>query len=405
MKEFRKNKDGFYVCEECKHLFKSKVGLGSHVVQIHKDIKEYFDKWIKNETDGKCKICGDNTEFLSIGCGYKNCCSKKCGNEYRDINKKKALVNKYGAESIFLLDEFKEKIKKIFLDRYGAENSFESKEIREKIKQTCLERFGVENPFAAEEIKEKIRQTNLERFGVENPFQSEEIKEKIRETWISIYGLDRPSKSMEIKNKVKQTCLERFGVEYSLQSIEVRKKGKQTRLKLYGDENYRNPEKYKQTCLERFGVEHAAQSKETKEKTKRTCLEKYGCESPMQVEEIFLKQQKSLLIRKQYKDTNLYYQGSYELDFLEKYYDKIEDLEKGHTIKYKYKGKNKVYYPDFYSPSLNLIIEIKSTWILNGDKKNMQKKKYTIKNGYNYIMILDKDYKEFESLIENKNHR
>jgi len=60
-------------------------------------------------------------------------------------------------------------------------------------------------------------------------------------------------------------------------------------------------------------------------------------------------------------------------------------------------GKDRKYFPDFYFSSLNLIIEIKSTYIYNLQKeKNDLKKESVLNNNYNYILILDKNYDEFK---------
>jgi hypothetical protein len=103
---------------------------------------------------------------------------------------------------------------------------------------------------------------------------------------------------------------------------------------------------------------------------------------------------------KLYKDTDLWYQGSYELDFLEKYYNKFPDIKRGPSIKYVYEGKNKIYYPDFYIPSLNLIIEIKNSYYVNKDKNKIKiKEQFVIKEGYSYCIIINKDYTKFIDLI------
>jgi hypothetical protein len=118
-------------------------------------------------------------------------------------------------------------------------------------------------------------------------------------------------------------------------------------------------------------------------------------ENPAQNREIY---EKSLKTRRQihkFKDTNITYQGSYELDFLEKFYDKI-DIENGPSVPYLFEGKNKVYHSDFYIPSKNLIVEIKNSYLFEKDKNKIHAKESSvISNGYNYILILNKDYSEF----------
>ena len=82
MKQFRKNKQGSFICEECGEIFKRCVYLSIHIGKYHNK-KEYFDKWIKDENDGKCEICGNETQFSNFGDGYKKCCSNKCSNSIR----------------------------------------------------------------------------------------------------------------------------------------------------------------------------------------------------------------------------------------------------------------------------------------------------------------------------------
>jgi hypothetical protein len=63
-------------------------------------------------------------------------------------------------------------------------------------------------------------------------------------------------------------------------------------------------------------------------------------------------------------------------------------------------GKNKIYFPDFYIPKLNLIVEIKSSYFYNLEEEiNLTKKSYSELNNYNFIFIIDKDYSNFLSLI------
>ena len=76
------------------------------------------------------------------------------------------------------------------------------------------------------------------------------------------------------------------------------------------------------------------------------------------------------------------YLSSYEKDFLE-YLDKKlnwipSDLvaPSPHNYEYEYNGKKHFYIPDFFIPSLNLEIEIKSS--IRMDKQNIEKKEKEI---------------------------
>jgi hypothetical protein len=55
----------------------------------------------------------------------------------------------------------------------------------------------------------------------------------------------------------------------------------------------------------------------------------------------------------------------------------------------------------FFIPEYNLIVEIKSSYTYNYElDKNQIKKDYCIKNGYNFIFIIDKDYLYFDNLLK-----
>jgi hypothetical protein len=171
----------------------------------------------------------------------------------------------------------------------------------------------------------------------------------------------------------------------------------------YGVESYTETkefkEKSKKTCLEKYGHEFYQNSEEYKQKVSETCLEKYGCNNVMQDNSIFTKQFKSAFKFINYKDTDLQYQSSYEFDFLENFYSKIK-ITKLKPIKYKDKTKTHYYYPDFYLPDINLVVEIKSNYTYKYDiSKNKIKQKTCEDNGYNFIFIIDKDYSEFMKLL------
>ena len=97
--------------------------------------------------------------------------------------------------------------------------------------------------------------------------------------------------------------------------------------------------------------------------------------------------------------SNLKYQGTYELDFLESYYNKVI-IEKTNPIQYQLNENTHYYHPDFYLPDYNLIIEVKSSYTYEYDlDKNLAKNQYSIKSGFNFIFIIDKDYSELESIF------
>jgi hypothetical protein len=158
-------------------------------------------------------------------------------------------------------------------------------------------------------------------------------------------------------------------------------------------------EKYVKTMIKRYGVPVPSQDKNISNKILQTMNNKYGGNAPVQNADIFNKSFRKRIKVYHYKDTTLLYQGSYEFDFLEKFANKI-DILNGPRIKYIDKnGIKRIYYSDFYIPSLNLIVEIKSSFIILLDSDILEKKAAVIKNGYNYILILDKNYDNFINLF------
>lgn len=180
------------------------------------------------------------------------------------------------------------------------------------------------------------------------------------------------------------------------------KKEKTLMLK-YGVKSYTQSDNFKkkskETCIEKYGYEFYQSSNDYKNKIIQTCTDKYGCENVMQSKEHFDMQSKSSLKIKKYSNTDLTYQGSYELDFLENYYNKVI-INKINPIKYKLNENTHYYHPDFYLPDYNLIIEVKSSYTYGcGLDKNIAKKEYSIKSGFSFLFIIDKDYSELESII------
>ena len=66
MKQFRKNKKGLFICEECGGVCIKKEGLSKHISNNHSTKKEYYDKWLKEDGEGMCKICNKETINLPI---------------------------------------------------------------------------------------------------------------------------------------------------------------------------------------------------------------------------------------------------------------------------------------------------------------------------------------------------
>jgi hypothetical protein len=343
MKEFKKSKEGLFICEECGQLFTCRENLSKHV-KHHMSLDNYLDKWIKEPGDGICQECGAKIPIRQKYCSL--ICKRIGAAKTKSLNAK--IKNEKIKETyLFICKECNEKFKTSLklshhiIKIHELKNYYDShlKKEGEGICQIC----GHETQFynrmdlgyrdccskkCADEYRwSNCKKTNMIKHKVENPYQIDEVKKNI-----------------------------------------------------------------KKSMMKKYGTKNNMQSEKGKEEYKLAINKKYGVDWPTQNKKILERGQKSAKTLKRFRNTELWYQGTYELDFLNKYYDKYPNLQRGPSIRYIYNGKNKVYHPDFYIPSLNLIIEIKSTWILNRDIEIGEKKKATISNGFKYIMIIDKDY-------------
>lgn len=369
--------------------------------------------------------CNKETKFISLGRGFKDTCSRVHSMELTSLNK-------YGVKYKSQLPEFQDAVKKTNLEKYGSENVFASDEIKDKIKKTNLEKYGCENPQQNKEIRSKTEKTMItnngglgfqtgkaketmkQKYGVSNPSQVREFQDKKRKTFIENYGVDNPMKSRLIQEKAKKTNLERYGVENVFSSEEIKGKIEKTNLEKYGCENPNQNDdikakirfsrshldlddiakKTKQTNQMKFKVDYPMQNEDIRKKSMKTLNERYGVSHNMHVTEFFEKSQKNMYKKKEY----IWKTG--EISILQGYEPLVlKDLEEsGYTfdqIKTKYEdmpeifytmnNKQRRYYPDFYIPSENLIIEVKSKYTLeNKMEENNLKFKATKDLGFNF---------------------
>ena len=152
--------------------------------------------------------------------------SEKYQNELRKRNQ-----DKYGVNYYTYTDEFKNKSKQTKKERYRDEHYVNpSKQIQTRLKKsedpsyykninskrinTCLEKYGVQSVSMIEENKQKSKDTKIRLYG--DPNYSN--RNKAKDTCLKRYGVENPSETLFIKQKVKNTCLERYGNEFFTKS-------------------------------------------------------------------------------------------------------------------------------------------------------------------------------------------
>jgi len=260
--------------------------------------------------------------------------------------------------------------KKGYLDFCSYKCNRNSQETIKKTKETCLDKYGNEIYYKTDNFKHKSKQTCLERHGVEHYNNMEQIKQTKKER----HG----DENYNNREQCKETCLDKYGVEWPCQSEGIKEKSKQIRLERYGDENYVNIDKIKQTCLERYGVENPMHVPEIVEKTMGSYKNSWHDHILPSGKQIKLQgyEPKAFdeLLNK-YNEDDILYKKS---DMPEIWY---------HTSD----TKKHRYYPDFYIPKDNLIVEVKSTYTYQKYKEiNLLKEEATKKLGYDYNLIIYK---------------
>jgi hypothetical protein len=215
------------------------------------------------------------------------------------------------------------------------------------------------------------------------------------------------SNHIETRKKVKKTNLKNFGVDHNMKSESGKTKYKKTCLKKYGVDNVSMTTfvktKRMETNIKNWGVDNVSKNEKIKSLKQKTCFKNYGTNYPAQNEQIFKKQESTCGKIKKFKNTNLTYQGTYELYFLNLMHQKklINEISNGKSFTYILNNKKHVYYTDFYFRNIN--VEIKSTWFYNKNGKdlNLEQKNKTkwdaVKNsGENILILMSKlDIKNF----------
>lgn len=277
--------------------------------------------------------CNNYLKFYTFKNPYKQACSNVCGvyfnkniklERYGDANynnAEKMLKTKEENDSYTLM---KENHKKTCLERFGVEHHWQLPEIREKMIDTFMENYGCDHPMKNSDVLELVKKTNIERYGYENTFQVPEFKEKIHNSNVENYGVGMPLLNPEINAKGKATMVKIFGVEY-----------------------------YSQTGLGHSGYKW---------------------------KEYTLPSGKIIKIQG--------YEGRYIPILIRAFGEENIIFERKEMPEIWYKGldeKEHRYFPDFYIPKYNLIIEVKSMFTyLVEENKNKLKFEAVKELGYNF---------------------
>ena len=347
-----------YNCKLCNKDCASNT-IGQHLRYSHPGItaKIYYDKYLKTNIEGICRVCGKPTKFISISCGYKLTCCKTCSNKdiIRNNNIRQNLVNK---------------------------SNIDKKTILEKRKQTCLEKYGVETTLLRfsdeEQHNNSINGVNKQKeLSLLNPeyYSHPDAIIKRKQTCLEKYGYtsnlaipENIIKNIETKrNRYDGNCHSEIGLKHISDNMTKRMNNLET-MQSYIDIKHK---KYNGDTCSIEGRNN--QRKKVSEKTKiyfnnssfvKNIIElkrkKYNGNT---ISESGLTKLTHNIYSGKYKYDNIIFDSSWELA----YYIWLKDHNinfEYHTVKLEYYINNNrhLYFPDFKIN--NQLIEIKSNYIL-----------------------------------------
>ena len=225
-------------CKICNEEFANTIYRNRHIREVHKlTVDEYAIKCYLNNIHPTCK-CGCNTKVK-----VKFFKDEIRINDYTTNHFPRKPHTKEAKQRI------KEGTKRAFLEKYGVENIYMTKFCVQKIENTKKERYGNKKY----NNQEKNKQTKLERYGNENYNNMSQI----------------------IKTNQK-----RYGANFFIATNMGQQKSKQTKKERYNDENYVNVKKIEETKLKRYGYkcEYSDTKFRSKYNVKTSKIEKEVCE-------------------------------------------------------------------------------------------------------------------------------
>lgn len=292
----------------------------------------------------------------------EKCNNKDCKTIVTEIRKKDGQYKKYCSPSCQRLCVAK-KARQTSLEKYGVSNPSKSSIVKDRIKESFTMKYGssVTNAMHLQEFRDKIRETNIEKYGTDKPQTLDEFIQKSKDTNLEKYGTEIPQQLQSLKDKSVKTCIERYGVTAPQKDSKIKKKTVDT-------------------CIEKYGTRNVMQSKDVFDKNRYYRKKEYILPSGIVVKVQGYENKCLDLLLQTYREDEL----QINPDLLPPIYYIDADNRKHR------------YYPDIYIPKENLVIEVKSLWTYNSQRKwhntNLLKRQACLSAGYNFkFMIFDKE--------------
>jgi hypothetical protein len=234
-------------------------------------------------------------------------------------------------------------------------------------------------------------------------YEVTEIQDRRRSTNLEKYGVDIASKLPCVIEKNKQSHINNWG-DYAMRNKDVSDRRNNTCIEKYGGVGMASPElftKMKNTNIEKYNVEYFSKTSEWYDMCVETAIKKHGKEWVSKVDYINAKQQSGgySYYDFEFPSGKVVRVQGYEPRVLAKLvidYDEHDIVVGVQNIidcigffHYIYENKEHRYYPDIYIKSENRVIEVKSTYTFNKEKKkNLLKRDSILNAGINFNFII-----------------
>jgi hypothetical protein len=259
---------------------------------------------------------------------------KEADKKHRKGVMKQGMLDKYGVDNPFKLDEFQAIAAETRKEKYGAEYTLASgSALRDAARETFAEHMA-DDEFR-KKLNEKKCATNMALYGVPYVAQSPVFQAKTRATNLRRYGYTHAMKSPSMRKRLSQvmkknapmiaaksrkTCLEKYGVEYYGQTAEARN-AQSERMRANLDVFM---SKSRASMLKRYGVKYSWESATLRSKAQATMRERYGSSCYVQSDEY---KERLDNIMDKVRNTNMMRYGAPVYTQSDEYKQKVDDIQ------------------------------------------------------------------------------
>lgn len=392
---FKESEDYNKILQETKWVneLNPELSVNARMILIRDNITEFK----------KCIHCDVSIKFNNTINKTANFCSKSCARIHNNDKQIQTTKDKteelYKTSSILSKEDLKYNLLKlkekninvcysfVVLNRAGLAKSLdhyiiEDLELSVKANMFINDEFEL-NVCKNLECLNKVKHNKHQYCSVS--CQSTDLYIVRTNTYFNKTGFLHPHYNPDVITSRKLKSIIKWNYDVPQLHPDVTRKSKETRLEKYGDENYNNQKQREITNLERYGNKCTLLNPDVLLKTYNTMLLKYNVQYYAQTG-IFTGYkwyEYTLPSGKIIKHQG--YENRYIPVLIRKYGEESVCFDKGSIpkIKYNQNGKDHYYFPDFYIPSQNLIVEIKSKYTYNCAKElNDLKFQATIASGF-----------------------